>query len=54
MADLPMIANKVIKLDVNDHADMQRELNGYADDGFKVVAAVYDGAGSIFVFLTRG
>ena len=54
MADLPMIANKVIKLDVNNLAEMQRELNDYADDGFKVVAAFYDGARSIFVFLTRG
>ena len=34
MADLPMIANKVIKLDATNHADMQRELNDYADDGF--------------------
>lgn len=53
MSDLPPIANKVIKFELNDHGDMQSELNRYADDGFKVVSAVPDGRGSVLVFLTK-
>ena len=55
MSALPPIANKVIKLDPNKPIAMQRELDGYAADGFKVVAVCQYPAGQqIMVFLTRG